>query len=66
MQEIILLKDIISILPELVDIYYKYSYIDKYTKRELKESPWLDEKVSLVIGEDDYTSVYLTDKNRSF
>lgn len=66
MKDAMLLKDIISILPELMDIYYKYSYIDRYTKRELKQSTWINEKVSLVIGEDDYTSVYLTDKNRSF
>ncbi|XZH99933.1 hypothetical protein ACSXEK_15990 (plasmid) [Clostridium perfringens] len=66
MKDVILLKDIISILPQSINLYYKYSYIGEFNKSELIEGSWWNDKVVLISGEDDSNSVYLTDKNRSF
>lgn len=67
MKKTILLKDIIDILPEVVDIYYKGSYVSDFNKDELKQSQWINDKILLIQGCDDQeTGVYLTDINRGF
>ena len=65
----VLLKDILDIINSKIDLYYKGSYVGKFTKEELKYkyTDWLYDKVISMENEGESTiSIYLTYLNRIF
>ena len=63
----ILLKDILDILNSKIEIFYKGSYVCEFTKEELKETEWINDRiVSIESDEQPTICIYLSDFNRSF
>lgn len=63
----IILKDIISILNGTIELYYKSSYIGEFTKENLKETEWINDRVCGIETDKEPTlCVYLTDLNRTY
>jgi len=63
----IILKDIINILNENIELYYKGSLVGIFTKEQLKETGWVNDRVSGIETDEEPTlCVYLTDFNRQF
>lgn len=59
------LKDIINILNGTIELYFKGSLVGLFTKEQLKETEWINDRVSGIETDEEPTlCVYLTDFNR--
>lgn len=59
------LRDIINILNGTIELYFEGSLIGLFTKEQLKETEWINDRVSgIETDEEPNLCVYLTDFNR--
>lgn len=67
MNNIIFLKDIVHVLNEPIEIYYKGSFVGEFAINELKETEWMNDKVCSIDADEEQTlCVYLTTLDRMY